>query len=391
MNTMKGGFVMQWLSEETSWLIPEPEMLSGAALTPESLMQLGAGMAHAAPGCMIGSSEGGYARACAMQICSGAAAAGGAAVLLPECTAGELGTASLHTSCRVLAYCSENGVSLFSRGLLPLTAGQEQIIRSSSRQWMNRTEFGSITDGSALRQFYRNRLKARLPENMPARIRTETGLMRLKKLLDPLMHGGSGDCLTLQISRDGRRASVYSEKYGWFFYEKLLLMVSLVYLEQEDIALPYWLPQIAEHLAEKNGRQVFRYASHPDGGDTEARALAVRQGFTLDGVLLCADFLRFHAELRPNLIRWAKEIPDFCTVRRVLSADRAAKTATRCAAQMKTVRTPEGIRAEDERGTALLHPVRSGKTYSLMIEAANMELAQELAADLTAFDDSRIE
>ena len=58
---------------------------------------------------------------------------------------------------------------------------------------------------------------------------------------------------------------------------------------------------------------------------------------------------------------------------------------------MKTVRTPEGIRAKDERGTALLHPVRSGKTYSLMIEAANMELAQELAADLTAFDDSRIE
>ncbi|MBQ8921213.1 MAG: hypothetical protein IJ060_03510 [Oscillospiraceae bacterium] len=377
---------MQWMTEETGWLLPEAALSGSEMLQPERLLRLGAGLVQAAPACMVGCAEGGFARACAMQICSGAAAAGGDAVLIPECTIGELGTSSLHTPCGVLAYCADNGLRLFSRGLLPLTAAQEQTVLNGGTEpgMLRGSEYGNITDGSALRQYYVNRLKARLPEHMPARVHAETAQHRLQSLLSPLLRGGRGDVLTLQISADGCRASVYSEKHGWIFYEKLLLMVALAYLEQgEDAALPYWLPQTAGALGSRFGRRVLRFAPHPDGGDTEARALAVRQGFALDGALLCADFLRFHAERYRDLQRWADAIPPCHTIRRVLSASRARDAAERCARSMQIRKTPEGIRAEDARGTALLHPARSGKTAALLIEAANMELAQELAAELT--------
>lgn len=377
---------MQWMTEETGWLMPDTALSGSEMLQPGRLLRIGAGLVQAAPSCMIGCAESGFARACAMQLCSGAAAAGGEAVFLPECTIGELGTASLHTPCGVLAYCGENGLRLFARGLLPLTAAQERRILQAGTEpeTLRSSEFGNITDGTPLRQFYANRLRARLPERMPARVCAETAQHRLQGLLQPMLKGGSGDLLTLQISADGCRASVYSEKHGWFFYEKLLLMVALGYLSQgEDAALPYWLPQIAETLGARYGRRVLRYASHPDGGDTEARALAVRQGFALDGALLCADFLHFHANGYRSLARWSDEIPPCHTIRRVLSAPRAAATAERCAKTMRMQKTPEGIRLQDARGTALLHPAGSGKTAALLIEAANMELAQELAADLT--------
>lgn len=376
---------MQWLTEETGWLLPEEEPLLSGHPTPEKMVRLGAGLANAAPRCLIGCDGSSYARACAVQIGGAVAAAGGEAILVPDCTAGELGTASLHAAGDVLLHCADSGQRLFARGLLPLTRSQETVIATgiAEARWGSPTDYGQITDGSALRAYYPERIAERMPAELPFQIEIESSAERLREILTPLMPHGHGERWTLRLSGDGRRASVYSERCGWFFYEKLLLMLCAAYLENgEDVALPYWVPQIAEEMARTAGRRILRYASRPDGADADARALALSQGFTLDGALLCADFLRICAGREQDPLRWAKKLPACHTVRRVMPADRAAKAAARCSTWRHSTETPEGLRAGDHRGSVLLHPARSGKTFTVLIEANNMELASEIAGDL---------
>ena len=74
---------MQWLTEETGWILPEESgpwtdagLGSGEAFSPASLLRLGTGLAGAAVRCMIGTAPGSdFARAAALTVAGAAAAA----------------------------------------------------------------------------------------------------------------------------------------------------------------------------------------------------------------------------------------------------------------------------------------------------------------------------
>lgn len=372
---------MQWFTEETGWILPEEDFIDNT-LTPEQLTALGAGLAHAASRTMIGYADSDYAAVCAMLLCGGIAAAGGETLFAQDCALPELSAGASAGDCGIIVHCGENGIRMLSRGMLPLTAAQEDAIRTGAAhpQWMEQSDCGSIASGKQLCAAYSARLQAHLPENMMLRPQLETASPRLRTLLTPIFRGGSGPQVTLRISADGRRASLYTEKTGWIFYEKLLLMCCQQYLMLgKDVALPCWVPHIAERMAAAHGRSVLRYASHPDGKDTEARRLANEHGFSLDGAVLCADILRMHAEMQPDLGAWAASLPPCYTVRRVLHADSAADALVRCSASMHAAQEPDGLRIRAAEGEALLHPARDSRTVSMLVEAASMEAASELA------------
>ena len=383
---------MQMTTDHTDRLLLEEDGLLSGRITPESAMRLGAVLAEASARCMIGfSPDSAFARAVAYTVCGAAAAAGGQTVLVPDCIPIELGAASIADDCDMILHIDEARMRMFARGLLPLTGIQTEILTAGKKTgWLQRTEYGSTADGEGLRMLYPKEVLRRLPSALRGMPEISTAAPRLYALCQRLFRGGRGELLTFQMSGDGRRVSLYTEKTGWVFYERLLLLLAGQYFaEGRDAALPYWMPRAAEELAANYHRRVLRYASASDGTDAEARALALRQGITLDAAVLCAEFLRMYAEHDGSLTEWLAQLPNSHTVRRIVKlsgAEDSTGVAKRCSAQgqWNTHWTAEGVIAEDARGQALLRPSRSGRSLTLWAEAQSMELAAELAGDLTA-------
>lgn len=366
---------MQWITEETGWMLPDYALIPDPN-TPEARFKRGNAAAQISCRCLVGFSGSGSASAGALSLCAGIAAAGGSCTLMPCSVPPELGAASLAGHFDLLLWCSDTALYAYSRGLLPVTQARRDILCGTPEEIsLQPGEYGTIADGSSLRAAYPARMHTHLPAHTDLRIIPQNAAPRIQALFAHM--AGGKNPLTVHFSADCRAASVYTPETGWIFYEKLLLMVAREYLRHgEQTALPFWVS-----LPNGENGQVLHYDYQPDGSDTEARALAAEQGYTLDAGILLADFLRFHAETQPDLRRWAQSVPEQFTVRRLLTVRN--EQALRCAADPRFRRTPNGLRGEDARGEILLFPVQHGKALGMMIAAHSMEAAAELAAELS--------
>ncbi|MCQ2408049.1 MAG: hypothetical protein MJ065_05925 [Oscillospiraceae bacterium] len=379
---------MQWLTEETGWLLPEDgSHLTAEYRDPETLARLGAGIAAASVRCMIGSDDSPAGRSAALTLCGSISAAGGSACYAPDCFPAALQTgAALHHS-DLLVHCASGRISLYAYGLLPPTTAQLSAIRQGAAHpdWMPRTEYGDLRSDRTLNRLYAASLRRMLPEIMPVKPEVQSSSALLTTWMRSVFAGGSGERLLLRFSADGRCASVYSEHGGWVFYEKLLLICCRArLLRGEDTALPCWIPHIAETLAAECGRNILRYAAAPDGSDSEARQLAAEQRFTLDGGALCAELLQICAETGESPHSLAESLPPVYTVRRILRTDSAADRMLRQTPMLSPVQEPDGLRIRRRHSEALLHPSPDGRTVAMLVEAQNMEAAAELAGEITA-------
>lgn len=379
---------MQWLTEETGWILPEEDDLFDAAYhAPEKLMALGAGLAHAAARIIVGCADSDAAKAAAMILCGAIASAGGAVCFAPSAIPAALQTGAALHHCGILVHCGAYRMTALSRGMLPLTEAQTAQIRSGMQNYrqMQHSECGEILHDRALNGIYAAQLRRKLPAHLNVNADIETASPLLDSVLQTVFSGGSGEHIILRLSADGRRASVYTEPMGWIFYEKLLMMCCQRRLMAgEDAALPCWLPHIAEDMAMRCGQKILRYAAQPDGRDTEARQLAALQGFTLDGAALCADILRIRAENGLSLQAWAESLPPCYTVRRIVRTNTAAEDAVRNAPALRARQEADGLRVQTAQGQALLHPSRDGRAVSLLAEGNSMEAASELAGDIVS-------
>lgn len=379
---------MQWLTEETGWLLPEDgSCLTASFRDPEALSRLGGGIAAASVQCTVGSDDSPAGRAAALTLCGGISAAGGSVCFAPDSVPAALQTgAALHHS-DLIADCSGGRIRLYAYGLLPPTAAQLAAVRraAAAPRWMPQTEYGALLSDRTLNGLYAASLRRLLPEQLPVKPEVQSPSALLNALMQTVFAGGSGERLLLRFSADGRRASVYSERDGWIFYEKLLLICCRArLLRGEDAALPCWIPHIAEQIAAKCGRHILRYAAEPDGCDTEARRLAAEQRFTLDGAALCAELLHICAETGKSPQALAEDLPPVYTVRRILRTDCAADTMLRQTPALSPVQEPDGLRIRRRCSEALLHPSPDGRAVTLLVEAQSMEAAAELAGEITA-------
>lgn len=374
-------------------LTPEEDGLLSGTPTPENLMRLGASLPSVSPQLLIGAEpESAFAHAAAGMLAGAAAAAGGRCLLVPNATLPELSAASLAANVPLLLHVAEHRLRIYARGLLPLTAAQQDILLHQPHPaWLAPAQYGEVETAQGLTALFPTRILERLPAQFTVLPEISTGSAPLYRLMTRLLRGGRGAMLTMQLSADGRRLSVYGEECGWIFHEKLLLLnCQQRFAAGEDVALPYWMPHAAENMAAQYGRRVLRYASASDGTDGEARALALRQGFTLDATLLCADFLRMLATCGMSLEQWLESIPACHTVRRIVklegdtSSEAEDNPLHRWQQQSHAAATAEGYLAEESRGRALVRPSRSGRTVTLLAEAATMEAASELAGDISS-------
>ena len=370
-------------------LTPEEDGLCCGDLTPENLLRLGAALPLAAPSVLIGyEADGRFPAAAAGILAGAAAAAGGKCTLVPNVTLPELSAASLAGNTPLLLHIAGQRLHIYAKGLLPLSAvQQEHLLHQPTPVWNAPSLYGECSNGAGLQALYPAQILDRLPKHFSVMPEVSTGSASLYQLMTRLLRGGRGSLMTMQLSADGRRLAVYSEESGWIFHEKLILLLCQRYFSAGiDVSLPYWMPRAAEQLAKEYGRTVLRYASRSDGSDIHARELAAKQGFTLDGTILCAEFLREYEEGGVSLTEWLASLPACHTVRRIVRlAEDETHPLERWQTAWNAAQTAEGLLAESGNGSALVRPSRSGRTVTLLTEAATMEAASELAGDISAF------
>lgn len=359
-------------------------------ITPQVAAVLGASLATAGRGLVVGHSFTAPAKAMAMAIISGAMSAGGEIWDLGECTDTELnfaaGCIKTELSCFI-----ESGVTTKLKVTgecgLPLYRSQERKLEAG----LNRSEyskasfsqFGKVTDGGALKALYAASLKQIVGGNLKGlRIDVTSPSARIVTLMTEILapiNDKSGERIVFHISGDGRKISAFSEETGYVFYEKLLLLCAQSYFQKgRDVALPYSAPAIADRLAARYAGRVLRYFNCPvDKSDSAARELAREVNFARDGLAMLLTLVESLRTRKLSLVEAVGELPVFTAANRFVSIEGApAEILKRFCNESGGL--SEGVVASTDEGRVLIRPVKTGRGVMLFAESFKAESAGEL-------------
>jgi mannose-1-phosphate guanylyltransferase/phosphomannomutase len=151
----------------------------------------------------------------------------------------------------------------------------------------------------------------------------------------------------------------------------------------EDVALPYDAPHVIDDIAAKYGRHVLRYLSCPaDKSDAQARKLALSQTWVRDGL---ANAIRVLAHVKTRgitLAKMSKQLPDFAVSVKAVTCTVNPGLILRSLMSEKPDQPSEGVLLSRANGRVLVNPLKRGTGLRIMAEAADMETASELCAEM---------
>ena len=360
---------------------------TGVTLTPSVAVTVGAALARISDRLCIGCNATPSGKALALAVASGAMAAGADVFFTGECTLPETDFAA--ASGNIPAECYVEGgatakLRIFSSGGLPISRADERNIEEGLHcgdyPRASFARFGKFTDISPVTELYALTLQKKLGGTDDISVEISSSDRAVSALGRRIFSSHSGnERLIFNISSDGRRASAYSDKSGYVFYEKLLLLACREeFRHGKNVALPYSAPSAADLLATKYGTRVLRYCSCPsDNGDDEARTLAREWTAPLDAFSLAATVVRGLAERKQTLAEAVAELPDFNSVTRFVPMKNISRTRLRSVCE-ECVGTDEGILIGREGARVLLHPIKSGRGAMLFVESFKNESASEI-------------
>lgn len=190
----------------------------------------------------------------------------------------------------------------------------------------------------------------------------------------------------LNINNEGTRLSITDEESGTVSYEKLLAICCInEFRNGSDIALPYDAPQFINLVANKYNRKVLRYLSSPtDTADSEARSLGIKQAFLRDALFMSFKVLSIMKERNMTLSQLLKEVPDYYVQRKVFEINISpTKLSQYLGLDNSEITTgKEGITLKRDNGSLLITPTKKGDKLRVLAEASNMEIANELCAEI---------
>lgn len=342
------------------------------------------GMAAASCSGRIAVGRSGMSRMAEMALCAGIIAMGSDVILLGKCLETEVFFASRLAGCDLCLYIKDEPlmkIEVRSKGGLPLDCDtQDRINKKLSHHEFTEDmpEEGTVTDGQGFREVYRQHIEAAVPEKCPYSVRIG------KAAVLPKIHfnGTGNEELVIQLSADGTKASVYSEKSGFLSYEKLIFICCLDLFENgKDVGLPFEFPFSADNFAAKFGCKVYRYFENSDGySDDKGRKLAREQNFTLDGLYLAVKFISVITKKNVSLKDVSPLIPDFYVTKKFveLSSEKVDSILNHWEANT----TPGGTTFSGKSDRVVMQPSSSGRGLWLQIESRNMETAAELCGKI---------
>lgn len=329
-------------------------------------------------------------KALAMAVMSGILSSGGTVWDIGECLEEELSDAVSRGNHKAGCYV-EAGVTAklkaVGEGGMSLTRKQERILENG----LNRGEFrrvgcncwGELMDMSSLTGLYREELFAAFPTRLfGICAEVNTADKALKERMNRFLRGINdpmGERVVFHISSDGKKLSVYTERTGYIFYEKLLLMACRATLRKgEAAALPLSAPSAADVMAKSLGGKILRYCQCPsDESDRKARLLAAKQKFTRDALWLMAVISGDLSYREKSFYEALEELPQFTAAARFVAVDCSPAVLLQrlCC---ETAGFCEGVVASENQARVLIRPVKTGKGVMMFAESFKSETAAEL-------------
>ncbi len=359
-------------------------------ITPQIAAILGSSLATAGNRIAVGYRDTSASKALAYALISGIMSAGGEAWNIGECIEPELDFSMRNASPDLGCYIDAGVLTklkIFSENGLPLTRKQERKIEAG----INRSEyiksgcndFGKIIDVPSLRELYFNELSGLVSRKFKGiRAEINTANPRISQITARVLeqvNDRDGERIVFHISSDGRKLSAYTEKLGYVFYEKLLLLCCQNNFRKGiDIALPYSAPAIADNLASRFGSRVLRYYNCPvDNSDIEARVLAAKIIFPRDALMLMLIILNNLAERKLSLADAIDELPKFTAANRFISIEKSPSSLLKNLCGERGGLN-EGVVASNTDGRVLIRPVKTGKGVMMFVESFKNETASEI-------------
>lgn len=194
----------------------------------------------------------------------------------------------------------------------------------------------------------------------------------------------SGERIAFHLSSDGEKISAYSEKTGYVFGEKLLMLrCKGIFENGGDVAFcgrpPRWLSQMAAKYGSRVvscGRNVCAGCRRPSDQCRSARRLAAAQSFTHDCCALMFDILEILRRENISLSEAIDGLPDTAGVSKFIPVDRPSELLYRLC--VNAANEPDGIISDEPSGLVTVRPVRTGKGLMLSVESYSYETAAEL-------------
>lgn len=362
-------------------VLRDGQIIGGA--TPSEAVFAGMAAAYGANRIIIGRS--GNDKAYELGVISGILSSGKNVISLGRCLETELFFASRLTKCDICVYIKDEPLmklDLRERGGLPLSRIMEKTISRAlmeTRQSDNKQHEGTFADGSSFREIYRQHIEGLIPESCPYSIKISSSSPVCEQIL--LNKKGTEE-MVVQLSPDGMKSALYTEKCGFVPYDKLMFICCKKLFDDGcDVALPFDFTFAAEEFAALKGRRVHRYYLSGDGeADKNARNLAKEQNFTLDGFFLAAKVIGILCQRNITLKQAVSELPEFYTAKRFVSADSRRVKSVMNHWEGKT--TPDGTAFQSKKSRVIVKPSVSGRGIWLSVESHSMETASELCGEI---------
>ncbi|MGN0666022.1 MAG: hypothetical protein ACI4KF_05800 [Huintestinicola sp.] len=380
---------------------------AGARITPETAVLAGRAAAAAAKDegarVCIGHSDSDGAEALAYAFGSGVCSGGGEAVYCGCCTSPALAFSVKRLSgdmgCHIFADVTA-GIQLFASDGLTLFPDTEERIEELLLAPPGVTaysHYGRTVQCTGVSEIY----VSRLSEILKGKLRgiyadinsPESGVLEDMERVLAGKNDRSGERVSFHIGNGGTKLSAYSERTGYVFFDRLLMIVCRdLFSQGTDAADCPSLPAAAERLAESFGRRVVscgRNICTREGSRSEecvrARALAAEQIFMRDGCALTLTILEIMRRRGMSLGELSAELPDYAVSSRYIPLNSPSELLRRLCGVRTDIgdsgrMASDGVLMNNLNGRVTISPVRTGKGVMLHVESfgAAMETASEL-------------
>lgn len=382
-------------NSEAVRLIIEDDGIRGetnAEITPSVCVKLGSSLASLKKGSIIaiGRKGNNVSQSFGLALCSGAISSGGSVYDFEVCTEPQLYYCMKLINADMGCFIDggeTSALKVFAECGLPVTRNQERKIEAG----LNRNEFtregalsfGNYYSAKDIKELYKAYLKSILPKktdgiNIEIKCSDKTAFDFASELFESI-RDEKGERLIVHLSSDSKKISIYTDRTGNVFYEKLVLLGCRIMFEKgEDVSLPYHFPTAAEKLAYIYGRKTERYYNCSCGSsDDKARETAKKCQFERDGVLLTVIILSYLAENNITFEKALEGLPEFYSACRYVSIKKPSAEVMKSICDNQDS-LGEGVAVNDKAGRVLVRPVRSGKGVMMFVESFKSETASEL-------------
>ncbi|MDE5768026.1 MAG: hypothetical protein K2H82_01435 [Oscillospiraceae bacterium] len=369
-------------------VLPEDGICQGIPRwnTAETALRAGAGMSVISRRLAIGYSHR-SAESLAIAASAGAVSQGIPVWYAGECALSQLNFIAAMTDCDMLLWVQGEQIRQirpFQAGGFPLTEQQihrvQQAIAADACERM--TESGELYHAENLLALWKEQCRKLIPAQIPGNpeIHVSCGNSGLRKAAQELFSEISRNSeseniknninsrITLSLSGDGTKISVFVSECGMIRWEQLILISLFAFSEnRESLIIPADFHPVAEDFAREQRKKIRRISPEEiqSGMSPEFLESFQKQGICTDGVKLFAHVLQAMASTGKTLPELLKNLPEICTIQHELSTELTRQQIERLQ------------ESNQDRKVSMILPA-GGKLVKLRVHADSVETAAEL-------------